>query len=201
MKDYYHILGVEHSADGEELKKVYCKLAVQYHPDRNPDYKAAEEKFKEIAEAYGVLSDFEKRRQYDAGSLDSTILTAEWIEEIMRQAFASDRKRRVEKQGRYQQGHNQEHLKLIRSKKSTSGALTRNCLYLGLTAVVGGVASYFCTSAVVEHFRKEQYEWGALFLALDVVLASGSFGILNILGQQGEELIAQEQDLEQRLKR
>lgn len=64
-RDYYEILGVEKSAGKEELKKAYRKLAMQYHPDRNPDDKAAEEKFKEAAEAYEVLSNDDKRAKYD----------------------------------------------------------------------------------------------------------------------------------------
>jgi curved DNA-binding protein CbpA len=66
MKDYYKILGVAGTADEEELRKSYRKLAMQYHPDRNPDDPSAEEKFKEVAEAYGVLTDPVKRREYDA---------------------------------------------------------------------------------------------------------------------------------------
>ncbi len=65
MKDYYQILGVTTSARDEEIRKRYRKLAMQYHPDRNPDNPQAEEKFKEIAEAYGVLTDPVKRRQYE----------------------------------------------------------------------------------------------------------------------------------------
>src|SRR6218665_546564 len=64
-KDYYEVLGVSKTATEDELKKAYRKLAIQYHPDKNPGDKAAEEKFKEIAEAYGVLSDAEKRQRYD----------------------------------------------------------------------------------------------------------------------------------------
>lgn len=63
--DYYEVLGVERSADGEEIKKAYRRLAMQYHPDRNPDDPAAEAKFKEAAEAYDVLRDKEKRSLYD----------------------------------------------------------------------------------------------------------------------------------------
>ena len=64
-RDYYEVLGVGKSATAEEIKKAYRKLAIQYHPDKNPDDKAAEEKFKEAAEAYEVLSDQEKRAKYD----------------------------------------------------------------------------------------------------------------------------------------
>lgn len=64
-KDYYKILGVSKSASNEEIKKAYRKLALKYHPDQNQGDKAAEAKFKEISEAYAVLSDTEKRKQYD----------------------------------------------------------------------------------------------------------------------------------------
>ena len=64
-KDYYKVLGVDKSADGKTIKKAYRKLAKQYHPDLHPDDKKAQEKFKEINEAYEVLSDPEKRKTYD----------------------------------------------------------------------------------------------------------------------------------------
>jgi curved DNA-binding protein len=64
-KDYYGTLGVKKDASAEEIKKAYRKLALKYHPDKNPDDKKAEEKFKELTEAYAVLSDTEKRKQYD----------------------------------------------------------------------------------------------------------------------------------------
>jgi molecular chaperone DnaJ len=64
-RDYYEILGVARNANPEEIKKAYRKVAIQYHPDKNPDNKAAEEKFKEAAEAYEVLSHAEKRQRYD----------------------------------------------------------------------------------------------------------------------------------------
>jgi molecular chaperone DnaJ len=64
-RDYYEILGVTKSAAADEIKKAYRKVAMQFHPDRNPGDKAAEEKFKEAAEAYEVLSDADKKAQYD----------------------------------------------------------------------------------------------------------------------------------------
>ena len=64
-RDYYEVLGVSKSATPDEIKKAYRKLAIKYHPDRNPGDKAAEEKFKEAAEAYDVLSNEEKRQKYD----------------------------------------------------------------------------------------------------------------------------------------
>ncbi len=64
-RDYYEILGVTKSASADEIKKSYRKVAMQFHPDRNPGDKSAEEKFKEAAEAYEVLSDGDKRAQYD----------------------------------------------------------------------------------------------------------------------------------------
>ena len=64
-RDYYEILGVPKNAPAEEIKKAYRKVAMQFHPDRNPGDKAAEEKFKEAAEAYEILSDADKKAQYD----------------------------------------------------------------------------------------------------------------------------------------
>ena len=64
-KDYYDVLGVSKSAEQDEIKKAYRKLAIKYHPDRNPDNKHAEDKFKEAAEAYEILSNVSKRQKYD----------------------------------------------------------------------------------------------------------------------------------------
>jgi molecular chaperone DnaJ len=64
-RDFYDILGVEKNADEKTIKKAYRKIALQFHPDRNPDDKSAEEKFKEAAEAYEILSDPDKRARYD----------------------------------------------------------------------------------------------------------------------------------------
>src|SRR4051812_44408069 len=65
FKDYYKILGVDRKSSSSEIKKAYRKLAVKYHPDKNPDNKTAEEKFKELNEAYEVLGSEEKRKKYD----------------------------------------------------------------------------------------------------------------------------------------
>ena len=64
-RDYYEVLGVEKSASADEIKKAYRKMAMKYHPDKNPGDKEAEEKFKEANEAYEVLSDETKRATYD----------------------------------------------------------------------------------------------------------------------------------------
>src|SRR5438067_4293621 len=66
--DYYKTLGVDKKATPEEIKKAYRKLARKYHPDRNPDDKQSEARFKEVSQAYDVLGDPEKRKQYDSGS-------------------------------------------------------------------------------------------------------------------------------------
>lgn len=65
VKDYYKVLGVSENANADEIKKAYRKLAREHHPDKNPDKPGAEEKFKEIQEAYSILSDEEKRKEYD----------------------------------------------------------------------------------------------------------------------------------------
>jgi len=69
-QDYYDVLGVSRDVDAEQLKKAYRKLAIQYHPDRNPDNLEAEEKFKEVSEAYDVLSDPQKRELFDHYGVD-----------------------------------------------------------------------------------------------------------------------------------
>lgn len=69
-RDYYEVLGVSKNASEDEIKKAYRKIAIQYHPDRNPGDKQAEEKFKEAAEAYNVLHDPQKRQQYDQFGFD-----------------------------------------------------------------------------------------------------------------------------------
>ena len=62
---YYEVLGLSKTASGDEIKRAYRKLAMQYHPDRNQGDKQAESKFKEIGEAYGTLSDAQKKQNYD----------------------------------------------------------------------------------------------------------------------------------------
>ena len=65
-KDYYNVLGVKSDASRDEIKKAYRKLALKYHPDRNKSDSSAEQKFKEITEAYEILSDSNKREMYDS---------------------------------------------------------------------------------------------------------------------------------------
>ena len=65
MKDFYQILGVSRDASDSEIKKAYRKLAVQYHPDKNPGNQEAEERFKEISAAFDILKDPDKRAKYD----------------------------------------------------------------------------------------------------------------------------------------
>ncbi len=65
MKSYYSILGVDSDANGSQIKKRYRKLAVKYHPDKNPGDKGAEERFREVTEVYEVLKDEKKRKKYD----------------------------------------------------------------------------------------------------------------------------------------
>ena len=69
-RDYYEVLGVDKSASEDEIKKAYRKIAIKYHPDRNPGDKEAEEKFKEAAEAYNILHDPKTRQQYDQFGFD-----------------------------------------------------------------------------------------------------------------------------------
>src|SRR5436853_7403622 len=96
-RDYYEILGVSRGATDAEIKSAYRKLAIRYHPDKNPGDKAAEEKFKEAAEAYSILSDAEQRARYDRlghAGVSSSAGAANWgaqgfggIEDILSDLF------------------------------------------------------------------------------------------------------------------
>src|ERR1044072_358631 len=97
-RDYYEVLGVSRGASETEIKSAYRKLAVRYHPDKNPGDQEAEEKFKEAAEAYSVLSDADQRARYDrfghAGASASAAGAASWgaqgfggIEDILGDLF------------------------------------------------------------------------------------------------------------------
>jgi len=88
MKDYYAILGVGPEATPEEIKRAYRRLALRWHPDRNPGDPEAEERFKEIAEAYSVLIDPEKRSQYDAARRQRAAFGYSQ-EEILRDLFSN----------------------------------------------------------------------------------------------------------------
>ena len=81
--DYYTILGVPQQADDSQIKQAYRKLAKKYHPDLNPDNPAAEEKFKDIVEAYETLSDTAKRKKYDA--------TLMQLSDMIRGAYTQDK--------------------------------------------------------------------------------------------------------------
>ena len=72
MSDFYTVLGVNKDADEKQIKSAYRKLALKYHPDKNPDDTEAEARFKEISEAYAVLSDQQKKMEYDHGWLCPT---------------------------------------------------------------------------------------------------------------------------------
>ncbi|OQA54746.1 MAG: Chaperone protein DnaJ [Candidatus Omnitrophica bacterium ADurb.Bin277] len=110
QKDYYKILGVSESATADEMKKVYRKLALRYHPDKNPGNKEAEAKFKEISEAYYILSDEKRRKQYDqmrkfggAAGFQGNYAGAQGFdfEELLRQFSGGGRGRAAGSAGRY----------------------------------------------------------------------------------------------------
>ena len=95
-RDFYDVLGVSKNASPEELKSAYRKLAVKYHPDKNPGDKASEDKFKEAGEAYGILSDKEKKQNYDnfghaafegGGGEDKVVVLVELIFQIYLKIF------------------------------------------------------------------------------------------------------------------
>ena len=75
-RDYYEVLGIDRSASENDIKSAYRKLAMKYHPDRNPDDKAAEDRFKEATEAYEVLKDPQKRQTYDQFGHAATVQAA-----------------------------------------------------------------------------------------------------------------------------
>lgn len=100
-KDYYAILGVSRDADAETIKRAYRRLALEYHPDRNPGNKQAEERFKEIAEAYEVLSNPERRRQYDlfgtsggGVGVEAETIFSQTVEEFISSFFGGGRRGR-----------------------------------------------------------------------------------------------------------
>jgi DnaJ-class molecular chaperone with C-terminal Zn finger domain len=89
-QDYYALLGVARGASADEIKKAYRKLAMKYHPDRNPNDKEAEQKFKEISEAYDILKDEQKRAAYDRmghAAFRGAWVTVEWVVAFTREAL------------------------------------------------------------------------------------------------------------------
>lgn len=96
-KDYYGILGVDKNATPQELKKAYRRLARQYHPDLNPNNPQAREKFKDLSEAYEILSDPDKRRHYDQGFIDQSWFTEQNLDNI-RDVFEKTYRKRSTKE-------------------------------------------------------------------------------------------------------
>ncbi|OUU74848.1 MAG: hypothetical protein CBC29_06910 [Methylococcaceae bacterium TMED69] len=86
LKDFYAILGVNKNSDNKSIKHAYRELAKKYHPDRNPDNEDAAERFKEVSEAYSVLSDPEKRHEYDAQGYGGNLNSYESFEDLFRNA-------------------------------------------------------------------------------------------------------------------
>lgn len=102
--DYYSILGVPQNATDAEIKKAYRKLAVQFHPDKNPGDTVAEEKFKQIADAYSILGDPEKRKQYDAPRQRGTSFGGFSFDDFMRNQFSSQNFKEQNNRARKTQG-------------------------------------------------------------------------------------------------
>ena len=92
-RDFYDILGVAKNASDDEIKKSYRKLAMKFHPDRNPDSKEAEEKFKEVNEAYQVLSDPDTRKRYDRFGDDFRHVPEDYDERVRANAAGYGRSR------------------------------------------------------------------------------------------------------------
>lgn len=102
--DYYSILGVSQTATDAEIKKAYRKLAVQFHPDKNPGDKSAEERFKQIADAYSILGDPEKRKKHDAPKNSRQNMSGFSFDEFMNNQFSSQNFKEQSNRARKTQG-------------------------------------------------------------------------------------------------
>jgi curved DNA-binding protein len=197
MKDYYQILGVTEATTEDDIRRRYRKLAMQYHPDRNPDDPQAEEKFKEIAEAYGVLTDPVKRASYDRartfGGAWRQNGTADGFgysqEDILRDLFRDPRFQQVF-QGllrEFQRSGFRFGPQFIR--KSFFGG--RGGVFFGGLFLVGSLVG----PALLRSARQRLPEKGTLFRSLGNTVGKLLAGVKNPGRQNGEQQEAHQADI------